>query len=59
MLRMVLGGAYDDNRVWYLFWEETTELLLLLGICFVLWTFRQGLLGVREAGGVPGAQGAE
>jgi len=45
MLRMVLGGAYDDNRVWYLFWEETTELLFLLGICFVLWTFRQGLLG--------------
>lgn len=43
MLRMILAGAYDRNRVWYLFWEETTELLFLLGICFVLWTFRNGL----------------
>jgi thiosulfate sulfurtransferase len=45
LLRMVLGAAYDQNRVWYLFWEETTELLFIAGVCFVLWTFRQGLLG--------------
>ena len=44
MLRMILGGAYDQNRVWYLFWEETTEFLFILGICFVLWTFRRKLL---------------
>ncbi|MBC8870048.1 MAG: rhodanese-like domain-containing protein [Planctomycetes bacterium] len=44
MLRMLLGSAYDENRVWYLFWEETTELLFILGICFVLWTFRRRLL---------------
>ena len=25
MLRMVLGGVYDQNRVWYLFWEETAR----------------------------------
>ena len=31
MLRMILGGAYDRNRVWYLFWEETTEFLFILG----------------------------
>lgn len=43
MLRMILGGAYDQNRVWYLFWEETTELMLVTCICFILWFFRSGL----------------
>ncbi len=41
--RLVLGSAYDQNRVWYLFWEETTELLLIFGVCFVLWVFRHTL----------------
>ncbi len=53
MLRMVLGGAYDQNRVWYLFWEEFTELLFILGICFVLWTFRR--VHPRRAGMSPDA----
>lgn len=44
MLRMVLGGAYDQNRVWYLFWEESTELLFIAGTCAVLSIFRRGLL---------------
>jgi thiosulfate sulfurtransferase len=43
MLRLFLGGAYDQNRVWYLFWEEATELLLILGVCCSLWIFRRGL----------------
>ena len=43
-LRMILGGAYDQNRVWYLFWEEATELLFVAAICFVLWIFRRKLL---------------
>jgi hypothetical protein len=43
MLRMVLGAAYDRNRVWYLFWEETTEFLFILGVCLVLVIFRHGL----------------
>lgn len=43
MLRMVLGGAYDQNRVWYLVWEESTEFLFLLGVCFTLWNLRHGL----------------
>jgi hypothetical protein len=41
---MVLGGAYDQNRVWYLFWEETTELLFIFAVCLVLWVFRRSLL---------------
>ena len=40
---MILGAAYDQNRVWFLFWEETTELLLVLGTCCLLWIFRRGL----------------
>jgi rhodanese-related sulfurtransferase len=48
MLRMILGAAYDQNRVWFLFWEETTELLLIVGICFVLWIFRRKLLSFNS-----------
>jgi rhodanese-related sulfurtransferase len=44
LLRMIIGSAYDQNRVWYLFWEETTELLLIAGICCLLWIFRRTLL---------------
>ena len=62
MLRMMLGGAYDQNRVWYLFWEETTELLFLLAVCFVLWTFRRGLFAEspseRQRAAVTGEPGA-
>jgi rhodanese-related sulfurtransferase len=43
MLRMLLGAAYDQNRVWFLFWEEATEWLLIFGICCLLWIFRHGL----------------
>jgi len=57
MLRMLLGSAYDQNRVWYLFWEEFTELLLIASICGVLWIFRRSLLAwvptKRESPGNP------
>jgi rhodanese-related sulfurtransferase len=43
MLRMLLGAAYDQNRVWFLFWEEATEFLMVFGICCLLWIFRRGL----------------
>ena len=46
VLRTILGGAYDQNRVWFLFWEETTELLFIVGICLVLWIFRRRLLSL-------------
>jgi rhodanese-related sulfurtransferase len=48
MLRMIIGSAYDGNRVWYLFWEETTELLLIAGICCLLWIFRRTLLAAER-----------
>ena len=42
-LRMLLGAAYDQNRVWYLFWEEGTELALVAAVCIVLWIFHRRL----------------
>ena len=42
-LRMLLGAAYDQNRVWYLFWEEGTELALVTAVCIVLWIFHRRL----------------
>jgi len=49
MFRMLLGAAYDDNRVWFLFWEEATELLLMAGTCCLLWIFRRGLVPDADA----------
>ncbi|MFV2067916.1 MAG: rhodanese-like domain-containing protein [Pirellulales bacterium] len=50
MFRMVLGGAYDQNRVWYLWWEEITELLFVVAVAVVLWVFRRSLLPQRDTG---------
>ena len=44
LLRVLMGGVYSESQVWFGFWEEMTELLLLAGICFTLWTFRVQLL---------------
>jgi len=58
-LRMTLGGAFDQNRVWYAFWEETTELLFLLAVCGVLWIFCDGLLPKCETAGTDGESRCE
>jgi len=42
-LRMIILKAYSGNMMWFVFWEEATELLFILGVCFVLWIFRRGL----------------
>jgi hypothetical protein len=42
-LRMILAGAYSQRMVYFIFWEEATELLFILGVCCVLWIFRSGL----------------
>ena len=44
LLRVFMGGVYSEGQVWFGFWEEMTELLLLAGICVTLWTFRGQLL---------------
>jgi rhodanese-related sulfurtransferase len=43
-LRMILAGAYSQRMVYFVFWEEATELLFILGVCCVLWIFRHRLL---------------
>jgi len=49
MLRMILAGAYGENRVWYLFWEETTEFLFILAAIATLMIFRRRLLPEWDA----------
>jgi len=45
MLRMILAGAYSGRMVYFIFWEEATELLFVVGVCCVLWIFRRRLFG--------------
>ena len=40
-LRMVLAGAYSRRMVYFVLWEEATELLFVIGVCCVLWIFRR------------------
>ncbi len=50
MLRSILAGLYSQNMVWFNFWEEGTELLFIIGVCLVLWVFRQSLFKTQNAG---------
>lgn len=43
ILRLSLGMIYATNQVWFTFWEETTELIFMLGVIVVLWLFRRSL----------------
>jgi rhodanese-related sulfurtransferase len=48
LFRWILFGTYQPNLVWFAFWEETTELLFVGGVAFVLWVFRAGLFRERS-----------
>ena len=50
MFRSILAGLYSQNMVWFNFWEEGTELLFIVGVCFVLWVFRQSLFKTPNVG---------
>jgi len=41
--RLVLTSFYARSLAWSAFWEESTELLFIVAVGFVLWTFREGL----------------
>ena len=41
--RLLLATAYSRDLLWSNFWEESTELLFVVGVGIVLWIFRQGL----------------
>jgi hypothetical protein len=51
-MRLFLSGAFADNLLWYVVWEEVTELLFVVAVGYVLWIFRNTLLGkpAQEAG---------
>ena len=44
LFRLVLVLTFEDQLLWAGFWEESTELLTMLLISFMLWTFRGQLL---------------
>lgn len=48
-LRMILTSTYSHNLMWSDFWEEATELLLVAGVCVVLWIFRHRLFRMVRA----------
>lgn len=44
VLRLILLSIYSSNMVWFVFWEEATELVLMAAILTVLLLFRRKLL---------------
>jgi len=42
-MRLFLSGAFADNLLWYVVWEEVTELLFVVAVGYVLWIFRHTL----------------
>jgi hypothetical protein len=38
--RLTLASIFRENLVWFEFWEETTELMFILGAGFFLWQFK-------------------
>ena len=45
LLRLFISTPYGDNLVWFVFWEEATEMLFIAAVAYILWTFRKGLFG--------------
>ena len=44
-MRLFLSAAFSGNLLWYVVWEELTELLFIVAVGFVLWIFRYSLFG--------------
>ena len=42
-LRLAFIAFYRDDIVWFVFWEEATELLLMGGITYLVWAFKDNL----------------
>lgn len=43
LLRLFIFAPYKDEQVWFVLWEEMTELMFVAGAAIVLWIFRHGL----------------
>lgn len=44
MFRVTLGMIYAERLVWSTFWEEATELMFVVAVMYILWSFRHSLL---------------
>lgn len=44
LFRVTLASMFSANLVWFEFWEETTELMFVASVGFILWQFRRTLL---------------
>jgi len=49
LMRLFILAPYSNNQVWFVFWEEITELMFVAGAGIVLWIFRPGLFTRKEA----------
>ena len=54
LFRLVLFALYRDDLVWFVCWEEITELMYICGVAAVLWIFRRRLF----PGMKPGVEGS-
>lgn len=46
--RLFLFTPYRDDLIWFVLWEEITEMIYVVGVGFVLWVFRDGLFPKSE-----------
>ena len=53
VLRLTLGTVFEDAMIWADFWEETTELMFVLTIVFILWIYRNALLNPAKIASTP------
>ena len=53
LFRLILFHSYRDDLVWFVAWEELTELLFVVSAGLILWVFRHGLFSRRSAAPTP------
>lgn len=44
MFRLYLLSVFNGEMVWFVFWEEFTEFMLMVGVGWVIWIFKDRLL---------------
>lgn len=49
ILRLSLGALFTERLVWFEFWEETTQLIVISTIAFLLWQFKREWIQERIA----------
>ena len=42
LMRLAFAAFYQEGLVWFIFWEELTELMLVTGVGVVVWLVRPG-----------------